>query len=628
MDLSFVTVTGWSSHQTSSPRSSVVHSRSLSSLMRSSSPKPTRTPAKSSSVSDMPKTVASDGFDPNRGCGFPPPDEADMSTLPDPRRRAVRSTISQGQSSSHHHHDHDHDHVDDEVTTLSTKLIKAINHQTAIDDNLSVTRAELENAHEQIRILEQKVATQQDMLASHVWIKRSSVEAEKTALLGRIADEKKAKHEVEQQKRKMEQELENLTAALFEEANKMVISAKEDARAEQEALHRKNDQLKAQLADSDVLLKFQQEQLTELKQMMEHMNSDRDDQTFATLLSSPGLSRLDLGDIQGGHDDLGVSNGALEPPSPSHPTSFTYLLQPVLRTDTAAFTEFRDLVRISKRLSSQSTASFNSVGGLSSSSLAKPSSATATASPPAPNALKDTKFYKRVLVEDIEPTLRLDLAPGLSWLARRAVVTAILEGSLVVEPVPSISPTSRFVNPQTFACTLCGDARREERHLRKHRFRSSEASSSQRYPLCKYCLVRVRSTCDLLGFLRIVKDGHWGAEDEAAEKAAWEESVRLREQMFWARIGGGVLPAGAVGHHASAAGRHSVAPSLRGLKSARTSTDGEGQDGAAAGDVPASAAGAALAETSLIPEASEEPDDVPKPETTPVHAGPKEAEDD
>jgi hypothetical protein len=45
--------------------------------------------------------------------------------------------------------------------------------------------------------------------------------------------------------------------------------------------------------------------------------------------------------------------------------------------------------------------------------------------------------------------------------------------------------------------------------------------------------------------LRILKDGHWRADDEESERAAWEESVRLREQMFWCRIGGGVVPA----HH-------------------------------------------------------------------------------
>ena len=41
----------------------------------------------------------------------------------------------------------------------------------------------------------------------------------------------------------------------------------------------------------------------------------------------------------------------------------------------------------------------------------------------------------------------------------------------------------------------------------------------------------------------MLKDGHWRTDDEESERAAWEESVRLREQMFWSRIGGGVIPA-------------------------------------------------------------------------------------
>ena len=44
----------------------------------------------------------------------------------------------------------------------------------------------------------------------------------------------------------------------------------------------------------------------------------------------------------------------------------------------------------------------------------------------------------------------------------------------------------------------------------------------------------------------MLKDGHWRADDQESEKAAWEESVRLREQMFWCRVGGGVVPAS---HH-------------------------------------------------------------------------------
>lgn len=156
--------------------------------------------------------------------------------------------------------------------------------------------------------------------------------------------------------------------------------------------------------------------------------------------------------------------------------------------------------------------------------------------------LKETKFYKRALVEDVEPTLRLDIAPGLSWLARRSVVTAMSDGSLVVEPVPTTGTYALLSKPQLYPCSLCGENRKDDEYLRRHRFRTSENSSAQRYPLCRYCLNRVRATCDFLGFLRIVKDGHWRTDDDESEKAAWEESVRLRENMFWTRIGGGVRP--------------------------------------------------------------------------------------
>jgi hypothetical protein len=119
------------------------------------------------------------------------------------------------------------------------------------------------------------------------------------------------------------------------------------------------------------------------------------------------------------------------------------------------------------------------------------------------------------------------------------------DGSLVVEPVTTHAGNSFIMNiakPQYNPCSLCGESRKDAKYLRNHRFRTSEQDSAQRYPLCRYCLVRVRSTCDFLSFLRMVKDGHWRADDDDQERAAWEESVRLREQMFWARIGGGVVP--------------------------------------------------------------------------------------
>jgi hypothetical protein len=360
----------------------------------------------------------------------------------------------------------------------------------------------------------------------------------------------------------------------------MVITAREEARKEHEAVVRKNEQLKAQLADTESLLKNHQEQLAELKSVMEQMSIERDDQTIPTEPSTPGLR---LGLFDSSKDNLGVAESmgtGAEAPEPSYPTSFTHLIQPILRTDLVFFEDFQSLLRMPKaapapgsRVSSGSyvglgiglgLASYIGPGSSSTVSVIQPPSvqspsnaSTTTTSTPATTPttpasatsnssaalnsltpLKETKFYKRVLAEDIEPCLRLDTAPGLSWLARRSVLNSMCDGSLVVEPMPTSSKKFAL----SFACSLCGENRKTEQFARNHRFRTSESENSQRYPLCKYCLGRVRSSCDFLGFLRMLKDGHWRAEGEEAERAAWDESVRLREGMFWARIGGGVIP--------------------------------------------------------------------------------------
>lgn len=498
----------------------------------------------------------------------------DLTTIPDPRSRAMTPSNADDASSVHQHPE-----LNDEVAHLSSKLIHAINHQTTLDDNLSQTRAELERAREQIQSMEVQLEKQREMLVGDIWIRRKSAEAEKTNLLSRIADEKRLRLAAEDEKRRIEQELENLTTELFEEANKMVISAKEEARKEQEVLQRKNSALKAQLADTEGLLQSQQEQLIELKHVMEQM-SDHDNDTATTTPSSPGYSKFDSREDDTPTSDLGSQSGIPDLVSPSYPTSFTHLLQPVLRNDIGAYDDFVSLCKASRTPASRPpsgnhstlglgllgpASSVTSIGIPSSASTASLSSmgspaASSTLSIQTPNTpgstvsgmstasmvpippLKDCKFYKRVLAEDVEPTLRLDMAPGLSWLARRSVISAMSDGSLVVEPVPTTGTYAMLSKPQFYPCSLCGENRKDDEYLRRYRFRTSESSSSQRYPLCRYCLSRVRATCDFLGFLRIVKDGHWRTDDEDSEKSAWEESVRLRENMFWSRIGGGVRP--------------------------------------------------------------------------------------
>ena len=292
-------------------------------------------------------------------------------------------------------------------------------------------------------------------------------------------------------------------------------------RKEVEKVERKNEQLRNQLSDNELLLTYQQEQLVELKSVIQDLSSKHDDfETTASQSTAPStpamanqehmnkvLDALHLTPTTSGGDDI--------PPAP--PTSFTHLLHPVLRTDVQAYDDFHALLEMSRKSSPNSRVNSASYNGLniatlaavngrehphlsghtpsngSSSSLATSgtlhSNSTAATTPASANSsfstrdlpfhttqLKETKFYKRALQEDIEPTLRLDTAPGLSWLARRTVISSMCEGHLVVEPMPA---SYRHFN---LSCALCGDDKKDGGHDRTHRFRTSENENAQRYP--------------------------------------------------------------------------------------------------------------------------------------------------
>jgi Rab guanine nucleotide exchange factor SEC2 len=59
----------------------------------------------------------------------------------------------------------------------------------------------------------------------------------------------------------------------------MVITSREEAQKEREIVQRRNDQLKGQLADTESLLKSHQEQVSELKQVIERMAKEQNEKT-------------------------------------------------------------------------------------------------------------------------------------------------------------------------------------------------------------------------------------------------------------------------------------------------------------------------------------------------------------
>ncbi|KAJ5472539.1 hypothetical protein N7530_006540 [Penicillium desertorum] len=513
------------------------HKRSLSSEHRSLSPD--RTVIKAKSTTNLSDIASSNG---TQNSGF---DDSSFSTLQDPRLM-VGPEVSHSTSSSHH------PDLSNEVAALSVKLIQAINNQTNLDDSLVATRQELELAQGKIQALEFQNEKYRRDIDNKVYIRKVDSDREISQLRDALAEETVQRLAAEKGRKNIEQEVETLTAALFEEANKMVAAAK----IEREAVEKKNEQLRSQVKDTESLLASHQDQLAELKSVMQAMNLHKDDLESRATPSSPD----EISQAQGSSsqetelEPAPVLIGNPEELTPGPSSSFPQLLRMVSRTDLQAYEDFRDLLVLSRSSKPPSRAASGSYGGLNVmglASFASGGSPSSTSSPKgfthSPNgstssttgsnfSLKETRFYKRVLMEDIEPTLRLDLAPGISWLTRRTVLSGICEGSLVVEPMP---PSSKKFE---FPCSVCGERRPGTPNERTHRFRTSDSETAQRYSLCILCLERVRSCCEFTGYLRLILDGHLRAGDTEEEKEIWDETIRLRERMFWSRVGGGIIP--------------------------------------------------------------------------------------
>ena len=114
-----------------------------------------------------------------------------------------------------------HPDLNSEVATLSNKLISAINHQTNLDDTLAATRQELETSQKRVQVLELENSKHASLIASGFLVRKSEAEEQATKLVAKLAEERKRRTVVEKDKKGIEQELENLTTALFEEANQV-----------------------------------------------------------------------------------------------------------------------------------------------------------------------------------------------------------------------------------------------------------------------------------------------------------------------------------------------------------------------------------------------------------------------
>ncbi|KAK9320768.1 hypothetical protein V1517DRAFT_328428 [Lipomyces orientalis] len=180
------------------------------------------------------------------------------------------------------------DLLSNEVSALSTKLILAVERQADLEDGLAATRHELEQAQVRIRTLEETQKRHADMKEKGLLVERKDVELETSTLMKKLMEESKARMKAESDRRSIEQEVEDLTRSLFEEANKMVSSA----RMENGKLEHKNRQLENIIQEKDNILFSLQEQLTALKKVLQEVADEQEHGAEMSEPTSPSASSL------------------------------------------------------------------------------------------------------------------------------------------------------------------------------------------------------------------------------------------------------------------------------------------------------------------------------------------------
>ncbi|BGP48527.1 hypothetical protein JCM10450v2_004403 [Rhodotorula kratochvilovae] len=354
-----------------------------------------------------------------------------------------------------------------QVTSLNSKLVKSYTTRGELEDDLLDTQESVRSLRQRITQLEQDKAKWDKEIEAGGWVEKNHVQGEMQRLMTKVVEETKSRESAVQAHSALETEIENLTSNLFTEANKMVAfervaraRAEEKTRSVEEAgvsMQALLEEVQVGLRDTVTKLEKRDAEVAELKKRLaahgeaveEDAGEDREgaDGDIGGIMFSDGehLSPLDT-------KALATSSAQ---PSTSHLSAPRLLTSVLPYHEFLAFITYLRQTRVTA-LSRPPEAGY-SHPALTARAFAAdppPSSHLTPAQLLAPHLLLSTHlsqpFLKRCVEEDSDPALRLDIAPGLGFLSRRGVGSAIVDGTLLIEPLHA------GIDLQTDKCALCG----------------------------------------------------------------------------------------------------------------------------------------------------------------------------
>lgn len=292
------------------------------------------------------------------------------------------------------------------------------------------------------------------------------------------------REKAEEEVKGLREEISDLSVSLFEEANKMVSVEKEN------------------VYKKDLELKQIQRQLKEKEDIETNLSQQ--------LNSLKAILQQDSSTMEKSNDDITNKNNSVH----DQRVLFSPSIKNI-RFDTEFYQEYLRFI-----------------------SLLKSS-----------NSILDTKhgskLLKIIINQDIEPILKLDNSKSLTWAHKKNLFNWFISGEVLVEPIsghnehfkssyvnkgknmykfPDSAPPVAIDEP----CSICNERRNDSlEHNRLHYMKLPSQSSKKEfnlYLLCHYCLLKVRSICDIFGFLRELKMGVWNLEKVS------NSSIDIKEQ--------------------------------------------------------------------------------------------------
>lgn len=385
-----------------------------------------------------------------------------------------------------------------QVTSLNSKLVKSYTQRGEIEDDLHDTQEQEALLKMKVAELERERERWTKEIEAGGWVEKvrarspptttgpgrrpvsspdflniqNHVQGEMQRLMATVMEETKSRETAVQAHTALETEIENLTSNLFTEANKMVAferlaraRAEEKTRTVEEAgvsMQALLEEVQVGLKDTVLKLEARDAQVADLKRRLaahgEHVEEDENvtgdragENDLGGIVFSDGerLAPLNTRNLP-----VGGGSGSVSPSPMSAPRLLTSVLP---YQEFLAFINYLRQTRITALSKPPEHSSYPALTGRSFASDPIPAVQLTPDQLLAPHLLLSTHlsqaFLKRCVEEDSDPALRLDLAPGLGFLSRRSVATAIVDGSLVIEPLHSSSGGGDLPSDK---CSLCG----------------------------------------------------------------------------------------------------------------------------------------------------------------------------